>query len=261
MAIRQATAIYFSPTHTTERACMAFASGTGLPFEKIDLTTPRARSTFSRHFGDNELAIVGLPVYGGRLPKHIEDFFSGLTGHSTIAVAIVLYGNREYEDALLELKLRLEERGFIVRAAATFIGEHSISRRVATGRPDANDLALADAFGREAMKSITGESLGELVVKGSYPFVAKGSDPHYQPTTTSDCTKCGLCAQNCPYGAIDPNDCQTVDASKCMRCCRCIKDCPSSAKQFTDEAFLARLPDFERRLNAKRCEPELFLPQ
>ncbi len=267
MIIRKVIAIYFSPTGTTEKAVSAFAAGTGLPIEKIDLTTPRARLGLKRSFGQDELVIAGLPVYGGRLPWYLDDFFSGLRGNSTPAVATVMYGNREYEDALVELKIRLEERGLVVKAGAVFIGEHTFSNKIATGRPGVNDLDVIAGMGKNTLAAILSDSTGKSVLKGNYPFVARGFDPlatsplRPKIITTRGCTLCRLCAKECPWGAIDATDCITIDYSRCFRCFRCLKICPVGAKQVNDAAFLNYLPQFEARLNARRREPELFLPQ
>jgi ferredoxin/flavodoxin len=262
--IKKAYAIFFSPTGTTEKAVTAVTEGTGLPSEKIDLTPLNKRQSFKQAFTKNELVIAGLPVYGGRLPFNLDDFFSGLKGYNTPAVAMVMYGNREYEDALIELKMRLEKRGFKVIAGAALIGEHTFSRKIATGRPDAGDLLVAKEFGRRIV-GIDVERSPRLVVKGNYPFVVKGFDPT-QPgplttfaniTTTGDCTRCGICAEECPWGAIDAEK-YTTETTKCMRCFRCIKYCPSSARKVIDKKFYEFLPQFEMRLNAQRREPELF---
>src|SRR5512143_2578043 len=108
MRIIKVSAVYFSPTGTTRRTVHAIAEGTGMPFSPEDLTLPERRRNFSRSFAADELVIVGLPVYAGRLPRNLEDFFEGLHGNSTPAVAVVVYGNRDYNDALLELKMKLD---------------------------------------------------------------------------------------------------------------------------------------------------------
>ena len=269
MKIKKVYAIYFSPTRTTQKSVLAFVAGTDVPFEDIDLTLPESRRTFNHIFNDDELVVVGLPVYGGRLPKNLEDFFSGLKGNSTPAVAVLAYGNREYDDALIELKMRLEERGFVVRAGAAFIGEHTFSSQIAAGRPDSTDLSIAFDFGRRTLASIEADSDGKLDLKGNYPFVWKGYDPsvhidfppHPRLTTTESCTQCGICAEACPWGAIDPEDCKIRDYTKCMICYRCLKNCPPEAIQVTGEKFLTFLPQFIARLNVQRREPELFLPE
>jgi ferredoxin len=263
------SAIYFSPTGTTQKTVRTIAKGTGLPFRSIDLTLPQPRRSFQQSFGRDDMVIVGLPVYVGRLPKGLDDFFSGLSGNRTPAVAVVLYGNREYNDALIELKMRLEERGFAVRAAAAFIGEHTYSCRIATGRPDAKDLAIALDFGKKAAGSIPENASGNLEVKGNYPFTWKGFNPKTPPdfpprpriVTTEKCTQCKFCSQHCPWAAISPDDSRLRDYYRCMVCYRCLKNCPSQAIQATGDTFITYLPQFEARLNAQRCEPELFLPK
>jgi ferredoxin len=269
MNIEKAYAIYFSPTYTTKKSVTAFVEGMGVPMETIDLSLPKTRRGFQRLFDKEELVAVGLPVYGGRLPIDLEDFFSGLKGSDTPAIAVVLYGNREFDDALIELRMRLEERGFFVKAGAAFIGEHTFSTRIATGRPDAKDLAIAREFGKKAIESVRGKLSGKLVLRGNYPFVKKGYDPkvhlefppHPKLTTNDNCSQCGWCAENCPWGAIDPNDCRIRNYSKCMICYRCIKNCPVNAIEMTNDKYKEYLPQFEKRLNASRKEPELFLPE
>jgi ferredoxin len=264
--LKKAYAVYLSPTGTTERAVFAVAEGTGLPSEKIDLTTLKSRQGLNRSFTKDELVIVGMPVYGGRLPMNVENFFSGLKGNTTPTVALVMYGNREYEDALIELKIRLEERGFKVIAGAAFIGEHTFSKKIATERPNANDLKIAVEFGKRVNKEIDKTIAGTLIVKGNYPYVAQRFNPahprfltlHATIITTEDCTHCGICAENCPWGAINIDDEAIYDTTKCMRCLRCIKLCPEGAKKIVDPEFYTLVKGFEERLNAVRKEPEMF---
>ncbi len=267
MNIHRVSAIYFSPTGTTEKTVLTIAEGVGILFRKIDLTLPETRHSFRESFGENDLVIAGLPVYAGRLPMDLDDFFSGLKGNATPAIAVVVYGNRDYNDALIELKMRLEERGFLVRGAAAFIGEHTVSHKIATGRPDINDLNIALDFGKEAARLIMENASGELKLKGNYPFTWKGMDPQIVPdfpprpvlVTNENCKQCKLCAQNCPWAAIDFNDSRIRDYSRCFFCHRCYKNCPSKAIQVTNEKFLVYLPQFEQALSPRR-DPELFFP-
>ena len=266
MDLKNVSAIYFSPTGTTQKTVLAIAQGTGVPFRQIDLTLPESRRSFRESFGRNDLIIAGLPVYAGRLPKYLDDFFAGLNCHATPAAAVVLYGNRDYNDALIELKMRLEERGCRVISAAAFIGEHTVSAKIATGRPDANDLAIAADFGKKTAASLSDTIPVELNVKGNYPFTWAGFDPAVPSelprpwlVTTENCAQCKLCSTNCPWAAIDPDDSRIRNNSRCMFCYRCFKNCPSHAIEVTGEQFLSFLPQFEEMLS-KRLEPELFLP-
>ncbi|MDD5339483.1 MAG: EFR1 family ferrodoxin [Dehalococcoidales bacterium] len=267
--IKKVYAVYVSPTGTTERAVLAAAEGTGRPYEKIDLTTYQARQGFKRSFGPDELVIAGMPVYGGRLPMKLDDFFTGLMGNDAPAVALVMYGNREYEDALIEMKVKLEGRGLKVIAGAALVGEHTFSKNIATGRPNADDLQIAKTFGQKAVKGIDKALTGTLKVNGNYPYTAPGFNPAYPRyltkhaviITTENCTRCGLCAENCPWGAIEIDDEVSYDPLKCMRCFRCIKYCPSNAKKILDLKFYEYKKGFEERLNAQRKEPELFFSE
>jgi len=267
MEIKKVYAVYFSPTGTTGKTVTAAAEGTGLPFEKHDLTVRKTRQAFQRSFEENELVIAGLPVYAGRLPKNLDDFFSGLKGNNTAAVAMIMYGNREYEDALIELKIKLEERGFKVVAGAAFIGEHTFSKKIAAGRPNTEDLKIAKKFGKKVIKGIGKTFKGKLTVPGNYPYVKPGFDPTQPggPLTTlgkigtaESCTRCGLCAENCPWDSITHEYPYQTDFTKCLRCFRCIKICPVSARILLDPKWHDFVPDFEKWLSPLHKEPEFF---
>ena len=176
----------------------------------------------------------------------------------------MVYGNRDYEDALLELSDLLKEKGFVPVAAAAFIGEHSFSRPempVAAGRPDEEDLRKAMAFGlqiREYLSHVSDASLvPPLEVKGQRPYKQKGKHNPQAPVVEADlCTQCGYCEAICPVGAITLVDDGTVsDPQKCIKCCACVKECPQGARSF-DSPFTPWL--FEH-CQARR-EPEIFMP-
>jgi ferredoxin len=266
MNVRKVHAIYFSPTGTTARAVLAAAKGTGLPVEEIDLTNYEKRRNFQKAFSKNEMTIVGLPVYAGRLPAHLDDFFAGLQGNGAPAAALVMYGHREYNDALLELKNRLEERGFNVIAGAAFIGEHTFSKNIAPGRPDEKDLALAREFGNRAANAAAKAKPGTLKLRGDFPYKWQGYDPAnpgihvFIPhvVTGEECILCGTCVEECPWGAIALKDTIVTDNTRCLRCFRCFKVCPAGAKKAVGEEFYKSLPEFEKRLNAVLKQPEMF---
>lgn len=152
---------YFSPTHTTktvaEEVAGALAAPLGASVEIVDLTLPGHRPA-DVSCGADDVLVFGFPVYAGRVPALLRDEFAHLIGQDTPAVIVGLYGNRDFDDALLEAADLLGERGFDVVAAGAFIGEHSLTARVGTGRPDDADVAAAQRFGRE---------LGERLARGS----------------------------------------------------------------------------------------------
>lgn len=85
-------------------------------------------------FGPDDLVLFGVPVYGGRIPSPAVQTLRRMQGSRTPAVLVAAYGNREYDDALLELADIAAANGFIPFAAAALIAEHSIMHSVAAGR-------------------------------------------------------------------------------------------------------------------------------
>jgi ferredoxin/NAD(P)H-dependent FMN reductase len=260
---------YFSPTHTTKRILQDIAGGLGIPTgAELDLTPPHAaaREVLAT---EGDLFILGAPVYAGRIPPVALSRLGCLKGKNTPAVVIAVYGNREYEDALLELKDFAEASGFQPIAGAAFIGEHSYATKqapIAWNRPDAADLNLAAAFGRMIQHQIhmieEPLSYSPLQVPGRRPYVERKQPvPRVAAAPVTDdtlCTRCGTCAKACPVAAIVVDDAVINNEEACIRCSACIKQCPQSARSWRAESVLQTI----ERLRAnylKRREPELFL--
>ena len=151
---------YFSPTNTTRKILSAIAEGVGAgDLEHINLTLPESGTKTFSEFND-ELVVLGTPVYFGRMPTEAVKRISRLKGNNTPAVVVVVYGNREFEDTLLELRDLATKSGFIPVAGGAFIGEHSYTNPespIAVGRPDSQDLRTAVEFGKaikQKMESI-----------------------------------------------------------------------------------------------------------
>lgn len=160
--------MYFSPTGASRKIANGIAggiAGTGTFEQKtIDLTKPQAREK-TYEFRSNDILVIGYPVYGGRVPAVLQNVLCGLKGTATPAVLAAVYGNRDYEDALLEGQDLLAEGGFTVLAAGAFIGEHSYSAKVGAGRPDAEDLQAAESLGIKAAEKISAGDYLEVAVK------------------------------------------------------------------------------------------------
>ena len=123
---------YLSPNGGTKKVADAIAAGFNIPVWEMDLTKENSSVTL----GEEDALMAVLPVYAGRVPQISLERLSALKGTGQKAVAVVVYGNREFDDALLETKNALEAAGFQVIAAAAFIAEHSIVRSIANRRPD-----------------------------------------------------------------------------------------------------------------------------
>ncbi len=256
------TALYFSATGTTAKIVKQVANGLGGELKEYNITLPIEREK-NIEFTSDDMVIVGVPVYAGRVPAFLTEYFKKVKGHNTPVILIVLYGNRAYDDALIELKEAFEQNGFIAIAGASFIGEHSYTRRVATGRPDEKDLELAKQFGVKIRKSVEAiqniNQMAKLVVKGESPYKERKSLPPMAPETDEKCIRCGICAKNCPSAAIDFDDFKEIDVTKCILCFSCVKKCPVEAKSVTNQVFLNFTQGLIDRLAEDRQEPEIFM--
>ena len=155
---------HFSPTGGTRKVTNAIAAGFNTPLIEMDLTQPDATATL----GENDALMAVLPVYAGRVPQISLERLAALKGNGQKAVAVVVYGNREYDDALLETRNALEAGGFQVIAAAAFLAEHSIVRSIAAGRPDAQDEALCRQFAADVMAKA--DHAVSVQVPGNKPY-------------------------------------------------------------------------------------------
>ena len=292
--------MFFSGTGTTEKIVTATADGITRSSDRfcraqdIDFTPPGAREQFYR-FAPEDILVFGVPVIAGRVPNVLLPFLNTLEGGGAMAIPVVLYGNRDFDDALIELRNILEERGFHTVAAAAFIGEHSFSRVLAAGRPDERDMQIAEDFAKAAAAKIeklaaeaevaqTERLATEAEVAGTpdqllhdlEPIEVDGEDPfrpYYKPRDrqgnhinilkvkpkldASKCTKCGICVAACPMGSIKPEAPGVVDGI-CIKCCGCEKKCPEGALYFDDEGYLYHKTELELGY-PDRKEPKLFI--
>ncbi|GET26832.1 4Fe-4S binding protein [Prolixibacter sp. NT017] len=252
--------IYFSPTHTTRQVLEGIANGLNSnPVKHIDLTL----SSPAWEAAPDEITLFGVPVYGGRVPAEATRRMKQIKGNQTPAVVVVVYGNRAYEDALLELRDIVTEQGFVPIAAAAFIGEHSYTTGdypIAPGRPDTNDLQKAADFGTEISELLQeAKTLSPIAVPGNFPYKPQGQKPPIAPVTIAEkCDQCGICVSVCPTGAITLYDLPETDASACILCCACIKECPTGAR-INDSGFINEKSQWLVDNYSERKEPEVFV--
>ena len=227
MEIKQYVLAVFSPTGGTLKVARAICKGTGLAGTEVDL----CNEPEPREIGADTLLIAAMPVYENRIREVALRRLSRLQGKNGPAVAVVVYGNRDYGDAMLELADTLQESGYTVGAAGAFVAEHSIIRIIAAGRPDAQDLKQAEEFGAQAAAKIKAQdALQNVAVPGDPDYKNKKRGTGVKPLTDENCISCGICAQECPVKAIpleQPNT--TTDA--CIGCMRCISVCPEHARK------------------------------
>lgn len=258
MKISRAFSLFFSPTGTTKHISSIISGALPLPVEKIDIT-PASFAYNPGSFGSNDLVIFAVPVYGGRVPGVALERLQEFSGNRTPALIVAVYGNRDYDDALLELRDAVEKQGFIPVSGGAFIAEHSIFRAVASGRPDGTDVAAINEFAEKswALLNAAADLAGaKLAVKGNYPYIDYPGVP-FKPSAGPGCIKCGRCADNCPVGAIPTRNPSQTDVKRCITCMRCIKLCPQQARQLPEMVYKELAPLFIRKC-ALRREAETF---
>jgi len=266
LEVKQLKLIYFSPTGTTLKVLDSIAKGITVEgVEHINLTFPEGAQQTIPLLSD-DLVIIGAPVYGGRLPVDAVNRLKQLKANKTLTILIVVYGNREFEDALLELKNHAIELGFIPVAGGAFIGEHSYASKdvpIANGRPDNLDVQKAMDFGSKIKDKITAmqspDTKMELKIPGSFPYEAKGAlSTAVSPITNEDtCTVCGTCVDVCPTEAISINGSVATKVELCIRCCACVKNCPTSARVMED-SMIKKIANWLNENCSIRKEPQTF---
>jgi ferredoxin/flavodoxin len=258
--------IYFSATGTTKKLVQTFGEALGKDCASLDLL--RHPLTQELAFSPDEAVVVGVPVYSGRAAPIALESIEHMRGSSTPAAILVAYGNRAYDDALLELKDCLEERGFVVAAAGAFVARHAVFPRYAIGRPDESDLAILRALAGKFAEKIADASRlkpGSLEVNGKRPY-RKPVDMTLYPRANDSCIGCGACAALCPAKVINPENPRAKPAKGCLSCAACIHVCPQHARSFGGFVytffdvvfdFIFRTLFFWRK--NERKEPEIFV--
>ena len=250
MNITTTSIVLFSPTGTSRKVAMAVADGCRYESRVIDATY---HAPVEMNFESNELVIVAVPVYGGKVAPTAMQRLDAMRGNNTPVVAIVVYGNRAYEDAANQLYEFVRTRGFVPVAVGAFVGEHSYSTSqhpIATGRPDATDMADARAWGKAIAEKLNvakhpkrvdittlKEPRNSLISMLRFVlFVMKqrrnksGVKPRVE-VIADRCKQCGKCVKLCPTGAIEAGKCLHTDTARCIKCCACVKGCPTKARK------------------------------
>lgn len=269
-------ALCFSPTQNTAKCVKALAKGlasvlSDKDFFTVDITPLDARRGVY-DFGPDDIVIVGMPVYAGRIPNKIAPFVNdSIYGNASLAIPVVTYGNRAYDDALKELATILYNNDFDIIGAVAALGEHAFTDKLATGRPGEEDLTAIKNYGVR---------IGEALLNGRQKFINISSLPgrelsaseYYTPlkkdgtgakflkalveTDTALCTSCNACREICPMDNY--RNSLTAPEGICIKCQGCIHVCPVHAKHFTDEDFLSHLEMLEENFKDVNRTIEFF---
>lgn len=144
--------IVFSPTGGTQKVSGLVAGALDKNTVTVDLTD--SGLDFSAvSMTEDDVAVISVPAYAGRIPAVVADRLGMVHGNGARAVLVCVYGNRAFEDTLVELEDVAKHAGFRVIAAVAAIAEHSIARQFAAGRPDAQDAAQLAEFAQQIQKN------------------------------------------------------------------------------------------------------------
>lgn len=270
MKITSATLLFFSPTGTTRSVLLEICRGMEVESHRIiDLTLPALRQQQLPE-EQEDIILLGVPVYEARVPFLIRQHISQYEGRNRPVVVVALYGHVVGGSVLADLAKATQKNGLCIVAAAFFIGEHSFANDkvpLAKGRPDQKDLELAREFGRKIKRKLDETDPREwpklkLPIKQPLsvrlmPF-NKAHLLTFEPAVdNTKCVQCKACVGVCPTGAID-GDSLKITSRACLRCFACAKFCPAGARTVRHKYGIFT-ETFFRWAGRKRKEPELFL--
>ena len=185
---------YFSPTGGTKKAGELLCRGLAAEVMPADLGTREA--TVNSLAGD--VTVFAAPVFGGRIPALMTKKLQQLDGSGKRAVVLVVYGNRAYDDALLELADVVREQGYQVTAAAALVAQHSMVPEVGRGRPDEEDGLQIRSFAKKILAKMADEDASPVAVPGTQ---AIRLEEESVVTERAQCILCMACTAACPAQA------------------------------------------------------------
>ena len=259
MKIKTLNLLWFSASSTTKKVIELIANE--LDIEERDEYDIANRHLMSdNNLDSNDLLLIGMPVYGGRVPHVAISSLLKLKGNNTPAIIVCVYGNRNYDDTLLEMKTIISKNGFKVIAAGAFIAQHSLFPKIGANRPDKRDKDKIIEFAQESKNILSKirntDSIEDIFVKGNIPFKKKKKVPFLPKTNSGKCSKCRICYEACPVSAISYRNPANVEKS-CISCARCITVCPENARYFGGLLYYFVEKNFAIAYHSRK-KPELF---
>ncbi len=250
-------ALYFSPTGGTKNVLDIICSAWDCQKEYVNLSDT-SRIDFPVIFNKEDICLVAVPSFSGRVPQFIIPILQQLQGNNAKAILISAYGNRAFDDTLLELKDAMEQSNFLCYCAIAAVTRHSVMPKYGAGRPDANDIAELKKFSIQC-RNIVNEPFTPVDIPGSRPYRKYVSIP-ITPKADRHCTNCGLCFRKCPVHAIPADNYRTCDSSLCISCLQCVAICPQKARH-VNTLILKGAEIKMKKLCSERKPNLIFLPQ
>lgn len=247
--------IIFSPTGGTKKSAQLLTA----PWENvcaIDMITDTDKLD-NISLNADDVVYISVPSFGGRVPTFAAEQLKNIKGNNALSVINAVFGNRAYEDTLLELRDIAAGCNMCCVAATATNAQHSIMPQYGTGRPDNEDKAELTDFALKIKDKIESGSFTEVTVPGNRPYKVLGK-ASMLPQADEQCSHCGKCANECPTGAIFTDAPNITNADKCIQCLHCIATCPSKARSL-DKDKVQALAEKMKPLFAERKKNELFI--
>ncbi len=184
--IRKVIGIYYSPAGGTQKMTETLARKIGeilddcspldVSVESFDMLNVNGESTV---FDDETVAVIGMPVYVGKIPLPAAAALRNIQGNGAMTLAAVSYGGRKYGNALFELKRLAEECGFKAIGAGAFMISYMARRGSSRGSAPVIDGEAIMDFSKaasEKIKRLAGCEIEELKIK-PMPVEVSGKMP------------------------------------------------------------------------------------
>lgn len=275
MNINNIKVLYFSPCGSVEKVAKLvgerIANRFNVEREFISYTLACEREVY-HNFEQDDLLIWATPVYAGKVPNKTLDFINEkISSKGCLSVGIVLYGNRNYDNALSELSAIMKDKSMKLIGAACVVARHSFSNTLAKGRPNKEDISQIEDFADKITEKIENSSK-ENIIEISVPGEAEA--PYYTPKKEDSqpakflkakpkcknelCKSCGLCEERCTMNSIHLENGKPMFEGICIKCQACVRLCPESAIYFDDEDLLSHIRMLEENYSTPRAN-EFFL--
>lgn len=246
--------IYFSPTGGTKKVANLIATKLDVNMKEVDLSK---REVDNIDFLSDDVCVIAMPSFGGRAPQIAMERLAKLKGNKSRTILVATYGNREFEDTLVEMYDGAVEAGFCSIGAISSICQHSIAPKVAQNRPDEQDIAQLGEFCDKLQNKIASGAMDTPDLTGDRPYKIYGGIA-MKPMASDKCVKCGLCAKNCPVGAIPMDTPNQTNNDICITCMRCVVNCPVKARSIGENAVMAVTEKLQKAC-PDRKENKLFV--
>ncbi|MDO5690130.1 MAG: 4Fe-4S dicluster domain-containing protein [Tissierellia bacterium] len=249
--------VTFSPTHSSLKLGRSLAVRLGQLNQVYDTTTNK--NPLIQRWSQGDLVLFSFPVYAGRVPSPFLERLGKLEGNGANVVILAVYGNRHYDDSLLEMGDFLREHGFHVVAGAAFLARHSYSEKIAGDRPNSADFIAIGDFAQRIDEKLK-KALEPVELPGNRPYRDGMSPSQWAPDTDSRCIQCGICVVSCPMQIISPLDPAHIEPiDQCLHCFACVRNCPQGAKLVDREDFEEIVSKMINSFGQDEKTPELFL--